>query len=185
MNRNVFVAVAALVVFWGCGGRSALKAPKAAADDPYARLAAELAAAGRGLGGGKVAVLPFSSADPRFSGEGRAAADGLSSALAACGIQAVEQGLVSQALGGAGLEPSSVLSPAAIKDLGVRLGAGAIVTGTLTPLSDGGMAVKTRLIATGTVSILTAAETVLPPAGGPAQAPAAGPGGQGAGVLVK
>lgn len=185
MNRNVFVAMVALAVFWGCGGKAALKTFKAAADDPYARLAAELAEGGRGLGGGKVAVLPFSCVDPRFSGEGRTAADRLSAALAAGGMQAVEQGLVSQALAGAGLESSVALSPAAIKDLGGRLGAGAIVTGTLTPLEDGGMSIKARLIATGTVSILTAVEMVLPPAGMAVQVPAAGPGGQGAGVLVK
>ncbi len=180
MNRNVFIALAALAVFCGCGGRAGLKTGKTAADDPYARLAAELTAGGRALGSGKVAVLPFACSDQRFSGEGQTVADNLGAALAAGGgMQVLEQGLVRQALSGAGLAPSAALSPAAIKDLGVRLGAAAIVTGALIPRSDGSMAVKARLIATGTVSILTAADTVLPPAG------AAAPGGQSAGVLIK
>ncbi len=177
MNRNVFIALAALAVFCGCGGRAGLNAPKTAADDPYVRLAAELTAGGRELVSGKVAVLPFACSGQRFPGEGQAVADNLGAAMAARGgMQVMAQGLVRQALSGAGLEPSAALSPAAIKDIGGRLGAAAIVTGTLIPRSDGGMVIKARLIATSTVSILIAAEGVLPPAGS---------GGRGAGVLLK
>lgn len=161
--RKLLLLAACAAACSACSGNVKKSSADLLRRDPYEFLAERLSAPRAGAAASKVAVLPFSYTDRRASDDGVIVAERLLTRLIQEGrLQVVERNLLEKVMGELKLQNSGTVDEASIKSLGRILGVDAVITGTLTRHTDGGLEINARMIgAESAVVMSAAAATVL------------------------
>jgi len=131
------------------------------ADDPYEKLAGELANFGTNVK--KLAVIPFSYADNTASTkDGAVISERLTMKLINLQkFEIIERSVLNKVLDELKLQSSGVIDASSAKELGKVLGVDAIITGTLVPTADGKIEVNARIIKTETAQAIGASQVYV------------------------
>jgi len=131
------------------------------ADDPYDKLANDLANLGKDVK--KIAVIPFSYADNTSSTkDGSIISERLTMKLINLQkFEIIERSVLNKVLDELKLQNSGVIDASSAKELGKVLGVDAIITGTLIQTADGRIEVNARIIKTETAQAIGASQVYV------------------------
>jgi hypothetical protein len=117
---------------------------------------------GAGMHGKVVAVSELTYTDGRQSSDGRVVADRLTTELAhSKDIKTIERSKIDQVMGELKLQRSGAVDPESVSDIGMLLGAGVVIVGTLTDMPEKRLAVNLRAVDVASGLIIAGADGTI------------------------